>query len=74
MEKGKSMRSIKILIVTHKDFDAPTSDIYLPVCVGAGRDALKYKFQTNASQKKIRFYYLYPLSLLRQKLPHKKQS
>lgn len=39
------MRSIKILIVTHKDFDAPTSDIYLPVCVGAGRDALKYKFQ-----------------------------
>lgn len=54
------MSKIKILIVTHKDFKAPTSDIYLPICVGVGRDALKDKYQPdntgdNISEKNIRY-------------------
>lgn len=54
------MNGIKILIVTHKDFVAPKSDIYLPICVGTGRDLLKNKYQPdntgdNISDKNIRY-------------------
>lgn len=54
------MSKVKILIVTHKDFTAPTSNMYLPVCVGVGRDALKNKYQPdncgeNISEKNIRY-------------------
>lgn len=35
----------KIIVVTHKDYDMPAGDVYLPVCVGTGIPTLSGKFQ-----------------------------
>lgn len=35
----------KIIIVTHKDYEMPVDEMYLPVCVGVGIPELKDKFQ-----------------------------
>lgn len=37
----------KIIVVTHKDYIMPTDNLYLPICVGIGRDRLKDKFQAD---------------------------
>lgn len=35
----------KIIVVTHKDYEMPADEMYLPVCVGVGIPKLKDKFQ-----------------------------
>lgn len=50
----------KIIVVTHKDYEIPTDEIYLPICVGVGIPKLKDKFQPdnvgeNISDKNITY-------------------
>ena len=37
--------NVKIIVVTHKDYEMPKEDIYLPICVGVGVPSLSNKFQ-----------------------------
>lgn len=51
---------IKIIVITHKDYKMPEDHMYLPICVGSGRDKLREKFQTddigdNISEKNMKY-------------------
>lgn len=37
-------KDIKVIVITYKDCDMPSDSMYFPICVGAGRDTLAYKF------------------------------
>ena len=43
----------KIIVVTHKDYDMPAGDVYLPVCVGTGIPTLSGKFQPDNTGEHI---------------------
>jgi len=50
----------KIIVVTHKDYQMPKDLVYLPVCVGVGRESLRGKYQAddegaNISDKNIAY-------------------
>src|SRR5699024_5937247 len=47
-----------IIVVTHKEYKMPNDALYLPICVGTGRDNLRNKYQPdnegdNISDKNI---------------------
>lgn len=43
----------KIIVVTHKDYQMPNDEVYLPVCVGTGILSLKDKFQPDNTGENI---------------------
>lgn len=43
----------KIIVVTHKEYKMPCDTVYLPVCVGVGRDALRNKYQADDEGENI---------------------
>lgn len=50
----------KIIVVTHKDYEMPKDDLYMPICVGVGILPLSTKYQAddtgdNISQKNITY-------------------
>lgn len=47
------MDEIKIVVVTHKKYQMPEDDMYVPVCVGAGKDRLKKYYLSDDTGENI---------------------
>ena len=43
----------KIIVVTHKEYNMPNDSLYLPICVGIGKNDLRGKYQTDDSGENI---------------------
>ena len=43
----------KIIVVTHKDYEMPTDELYFPICVGTGIPTLSGKFQPDNTGEHI---------------------
>lgn len=44
---------IKIIVVTHKEYDMPTNKIYIPICVGPNKSTIGKKYITDDSGENI---------------------